>query len=177
MTGPGEDTDIIPGLRPSDTAPLPLELPAHRGRHRRRMSRAALVAAWGAPTAVVALLVGHSLPGLVGSGGDPRMIPPAVASSPSTSDTPETGEPTSVRPSMSRADRARPRTSSPAPSPSAASPTPSRTPSPTRQPEPSSPSPSMAPTQSSPPPTSEPPDSPGPEIQIPPPVEEPTDGQ
>lgn len=153
---PDQDTDIIPGLRPSDTPPMPLDFPTAPGpRHRRRrdMPVVAQIALWGVPVGGLALIVGWTAPGLLG-GDEARPAPPAVSSPSEEAGPVAVPSLTLPSPTLSRADRSRSRTATP--SPSATSTTASPSPSPSR----TSPSPSPEPSRSrsltppSPPPTS-----------------------
>lgn len=157
-------TDVIPGLRSSDTPPMPLTLPASHRRRRRDVPRWAWVAIWGVPVAVAAGLVGWAL------GGTPHDNPPtSVASSPS----PSHGSPGAVPPAplpstTDTSPRLRATHTAPAPPPTrdtshrpspsrTASPTPTRTASPAPSPTHTHDTGSPAPTDSDVPPIFTPP--------------------
>lgn len=154
MTGfgrPGEDTDIIPGLRPHTTAGEPLPVPVSHRRRRRDVPRWAWIALLGVPSAVAAGVVGWWL----GGPATPHSKPPAVASAPSRA-SPPVDAPFPL-PSSPRAPSPRlsPMHTAPRPSRSAMSasqPSPTVTPSPTPQ-RTRTPEPSPTPTQTSPSPS------------------------
>src|SRR5690606_9190636 len=114
---PDQDTDIIPGLRPSDTPPMPLDFPTAPGpRHRRRrdMPVVAQIALWGVPVGGLALIVGWTAPGLLG-GDEARPAPPAVSSPSEEAGPVAVPSLTLPSPTLARADGARPRTATPSP--------------------------------------------------------------
>ena len=156
-------TDIIPGLRPSDTPPMGLPVPEgrHRARRGANVPRPALVVVFGAPIALVAFFVARFvLAGLL-FGGEPA-APPRVAPSPTTGEPSFSAEPVVPPvPSRSRADRSRPRsTRPPAPTSPTATPKRSSRPKPTpavstprKSSPPASPSPTRTGSSSTPTPT------------------------
>lgn len=148
-------TDIIPGLRPSDTPRMgtPM-LGRHRSRRGGHMPRWATALVFGAPVAAAGLLTGLALPGWVA--GD-RPAPPAGSPARTVSAAPPPNLPSPSR-AWPRVDRSQPRTLAPQTSPP---PTPRRSSSPTPTPRMSSPSPSPL-RSSEPTPTTEPPSSPTP---------------
>ena len=146
-------TDIIPGLRPSDTPPMGLPVPEgrHRARRGAHIPRPALVAVFGAPIAVIAFLVARFvLAGLLFA-GEPAN-PVGVSPSPTTEEPSFSAEPAAPPPvpTRSRADRSRPRSTQPA----AATPTaPKQERSSTRTPAPAASSPRLPSPPASPSPT------------------------
>lgn len=159
-------TDIIPGLRPSDTPPLGTPVP--QGRHRARrgahIPRWAQVLVFGGPVAAVALTAVLLLPGWLAGEAPHRVtaspsrpaddtttappVPPLPTATPAPSHTDRLRHRTTRRPELVPPKSTPPRSTSPSPTPAPTTSQPSLPWSP--------PSPSLSPPRSSEPPTGSP---------------------